>query len=190
MMPESTSPEPAVARAAGPGLGSRAISTPTQAVAEPLATTASSLPPSAHTMRRAASSAEVSESGGVSVSPTSLPSSRRCGVSTSGLWRRSSSGKSSSLPVVRRARQLRPSASITRGTSASRSEETTPTVPPVTHMPGPTSVAERFWAISATRPRAELEKVPSGSEGRPTTGISSRCRRQRFAMASGTASVT
>ena len=55
-MPESTSPEPAVASAAGPGLGSTAWSTLTQPVAEPLEATTISEPPSLQTIWRAHSS--------------------------------------------------------------------------------------------------------------------------------------
>ena len=180
----------AVARDAGPGLGRMAVFTPTQAVALPLATMTSSLPPSAHTMRRDASSAEVSESGGFSGRPMSRPSSRRCGVRTSWLVRRMSSGKLSRRLEVRRARQLRASASMTRGTSASSSAEHTATVDEVTCMPGPTSTA----LLRAARPRSSSspseEKVPPCSAGSPTTGTSTRWDWTTGTIVSGTTRVT
>ncbi len=162
----------------------------TQAVAEPLATTQISLPPSLHTMRRAASMAAVSDAGGRSCRPVRRPSSRRCGVSTSGAFLRSTSGNSSSLFEVRRARQFRPSASTTSGASVLIRRDTTPTVPPLTRMPGPTRVVVRFAASFATASAAADENVPSESAGSPMTGISASCDWMIGATGSGTASVT
>ena len=189
-MPASTSPEPAVASAAGPGLGRIACSTPTHPVAVPFVTMVSSEPPSAQMILRAISSCEASESGGVSSLPTSLPSSRRCGVSTSGAVLLSSSGNSGRAPEVRREMQLRPSASTTSGMSAESSAETAETVPDVTRMPGPTSVVEFSRARRTTSLRASLEMMPSESAGSPTTGISIRWLCTTGTIVSGTARVT
>ena len=86
--------------------------------------------------------------------------------------------------------QLSASASTTRFVLELSSADTTETVPEVTRIPGPTSVALRFSARRTTRSAARVEKVPSGSAGNATTGISSMRDCTMGAMVSGTASVT
>ena len=198
IMPARTSPEPAVARAAGPGLGRTACSTLTQAVAVPLVTTTSSEPPSAQTISRAAASWSTSEAGPRARPgwPTSRPSSPAVRGEHERARRGAMASGSSGEPAVGETREAVEPVGVhderdARWRAARRRARRR--WPLVTRMPGPTSTAD--WhapracgrrpppcAVSAfrRRPRAGAPREsPAGAPARPAAAEAGTWRASR-----------
>jgi hypothetical protein len=172
MTPPRTSPEPAVASAAGPGLGRIATLHAHAAGCGALGDhNQTSLPPSDHTIRLRASSIAGPRARRAGSPPCRPERAKLAAMRRHAPAARSSGAAPGSPPAVARGQTsdavecIRVDHQRALGPRAG-SRHDSQRCPEVTRMPGPTRVAERFSASSATRSAALREKVPSCLAGK------------------------